>query len=257
MPLFIKTAIEKIIFAKMPFLGFFLLVTLPVLIPETTNSPIVFWIFYYILWGWFWSWLLASWLSFSFVTSKKINVSIFSGVVGRTFLHQLKLYALMLFTMIIVLVPAMLLLLKPLLGLASPDEIRILQLAFSGRGELVEPGLSFFMRIMFIVGVIPVCIGLIFYMRCGYGMLSLTEGSKKVGLISSWKKSKGTTLLALKLFAPFILGTALLMILGSLMVNSSVILNFFIQAIGTILLVPMFFEALTFYYGQLQSDDEE
>ena len=113
------------------------------------------------------------------------------------------------------------------------------------------------MRIMFIVGVIPVCIGLIFYMRCGYGMLSLTEGSKKVGLISSWKKSKGTTLLALKLFAPFILGTALLMILGSLMVNSSVILNFFIQAIGTILLVPMFFEALTFYYGQLQSDDEE
>ena len=142
MPLFIKTAIEKIIFAKMPFMGFFLLVTLPVLFLETTNSPIVFWIFYYILWGWFWSWLLASWLSFSFVTSKKINVSIFSGVVGRTFLHQLKLYALMLFTMIIVLVPAMLLLLKPLLGLASPDEIKILQLAFSGRGELVEPGLS-------------------------------------------------------------------------------------------------------------------
>ena len=174
MPFFIQSVIEKIIVTKIPFLSFFLLVTLPVSFPETANWPFAFWIFYYILWGWVWSWLLASWLSFSFVTSKKINVSIFSGVVGRTFLHQLKLYALMLFTMIIVLVPAMLLLLKPLLGLASPDEIRSLQLAFSGRGELVEPGLSFFMQIMFIVGVIPVCIGLIFYMRCGYGMLSLT-----------------------------------------------------------------------------------
>jgi hypothetical protein len=148
-------------------------------------------------------------------------------------------------------------LLKPLLGLAAPDEIRVLQLAFSGQGELVEPGLSFFMRIMFIVGVIPACIGLIFYMRCGFGMLSLSEGSNKVGLISSWKKSKGTTLLAVKLFTSFIIGTALMMFFGSLMVNSSVKLNFLIQAIGTILLVPMFFEALAFYYGQLQSDDEE
>ena len=134
MPIFMKNAIEKIIVTKIPFLGFFLLVNLPVLFPETANWPLVFWIFYYILWGWFWSWLLVSWMSFSFVTSEQINLSISSRVVGRTFLHQVKLYVLMLFTCMIVAIPFMFLLLEPLLGFATPDEFRVLQLVFFWSG---------------------------------------------------------------------------------------------------------------------------
>ena len=87
-------------------------------------------------------------------------------------------------------------------------------------------------------------------------MLAIIQGSNKVGLIASWKKSKGTTFLALKLLSPFLFATALFMYLGSLTIYSGVMLNFIIGAVGTIFLVPMYFEVLASYYGQLQSNDE-
>ena len=225
---FAKSAIGKIIVTKIPFLGFCLLGSLPVLLIETANFPLAFWVFYYILQGWFWSWLLASWMSFSLVPTEQINVAIFSGVVGRTFLHQLKLYFGFLLSMLIVLVPVTFFLMKPLLGFATDDEMRSLQIAFSGRGEFTEPGLSFFLQTMFIISVIPVLIGIVFYLRCGFGMLALIEGSEKIGLIASWKKSKGTTFLALKSIIPSVFATALFVYLNSFAASSGVILRFLI-----------------------------
>lgn len=257
MPFFIKSVIEKITVTKIPFLGFFLLVTLPALFPETANWPFAFWIFYYILWGWIWSWLLASWMRFNFAATEQINLSIFSAVVGRTFLHQVKLYAVMLISILIVSVPVMFFLWQPLMGLASPEEIRTLQIGLSGRGEFAEPGLSFFMQCVFIMMMVPIFIGSIVYFRCGFGMLALLQGSEKVGLIASWKKSKGTTSLAVKSFISFFVLTGLSIYVGSLFLSLGILLNFIIQAVATVVLVPMFFQALTRYYGQLLSDSEE
>ena len=257
MPFFIKSVIEKIMVTKIPFLGFFLLVTLPVLFPETANWLFAFWIFYYILWGWVWSWLLASWMRFNFVATEQINLSIFSAVVGRTFLHQVKLYAVMLISALIVGVPVTFFLLQPLMGLASPEEMRTLQIGLSGRGEFAEPGLSFFMQCVFIMMVVPIFIGVIVYFRCGFGMLALLQGSEKVGLMASWRKSKGTTSLAVKSFIPLFVVMGLLMYVGSLILSLGILLNFIVQAVSTVVGVPMFCQALTRYYGQLQSNSEE
>ena len=113
------------------------------------------------------------------------------------------------------------------------------------------------MQLLFITIAIPIYIGLIFYVRCGLGMLAILQGSNMIGLIASWKKSKGTTFLAVKLFLPFSFATALFTYLGSITIYSGVMLNFIIGAVATILLMPMFFEALISYYGQLQSNSEE
>jgi len=258
--IFYKTAIEKFIFFKLPFIVLFLLnITFIIfgdILPLDTVLGYSILFVLYVLYVWCWSWLLANWLSFNYEKSKKINFLFLSNVVKKNFLHQLKLYAFALFAFVIVLVPCGILTTKLLIELATPDEMRALAIGLSGRGELVEPGLSLFLKMMAIGSVIPAFIGLIVYIRCGFGMLALTRGSSKVGLISSWKKSKGTTLLAVKLFTPFIFGTALLYFVWFLVGDPGFIFNLFMTTISTFLVLPMFLEALALYYGHLQSDDE-
>jgi hypothetical protein len=251
-----SNVIEKIIFTKIPFCIYFIVSCLPVLFPETENWPLAFWVFYYILWIWLWSWLLAGWMSFNFVENEQINLEILSGVVGRIFLHQVKLLVASSVSALIVAVPTCFLLTQILMRLASPEEVRSLQIGLS-YGNFSEPGLSFFLQILVITAVIPAFIFFIVYFRCGFGMLALLQGSEKVGLMASWGKSKGTMSLALKSIIPVYVVFALSMYVGTIIISLGIFPNFILQSVSIVVGISMWCQALARYYGQLQSKSEE
>ena len=146
---------EKINANKLPFLVYLLLGSLPVFLPDSENIPIVFYVFFYFIFLWVWSWLMASWLNCSNLINNGVSPKIFSVLVRQFFFWQVKIILVASVSMLLLSIPIILLFSELYLGLATPEEMRSLQIGLSGRGEFVEPGLSFFTRFILISIIVP------------------------------------------------------------------------------------------------------
>lgn len=247
---------KNLLVVKIPFAVFALFSMSEFILSITSSWPLVFWGFYYLIYFYLWSWLLASWLTSDLLTKEQSNPNLLPRMVQQTFFHQIKLccVCLPMFVVLGFLIAALALLF--IKGFANLEELRSLQIGFGG-GELVEPGLSFFYTMMFFCLTILLPLIMIIIFRFSYGILPLLKGDTQIGFIGSWRKSKGTNLVAFKLGLPYVAVSLLLLYLSISLgmsdqeLNSS--LTFVLSALGIVAL-PMFFDSLTKYLRLLNSD---
>ena len=174
-------------------------------------------------------------MRFNFVATEQINLSIFSAVVGRTFLYQVKLYEYAYLGSYFE-CSGHVFLWQPLMGLqAQKDENFTIWALWSG--NFLHPDFPF-MQCVFIMVVVPIFIGLIVYFRWGFGMLALLQGSEKVGLMASWRKSRHN-------FAGSKVSYSTLRCYGLIDVGwqsvsfFEILLNLIVQAVAAVVFVPM------------------
>lgn len=253
---YFERILKKLFVVKIPFAVYALFSMSHFIFSMTSSWPLVFWGFYYLISFYLWSWLLASWLTSDLLKKEQSNPNLLPRIVQQTFFHQIKLWCVCVLIMVtigVLIMPLAFLFIK---GFASLEELRSLQVGFGG-GELVEPGLSFLntMVIFWLTIFYPLII-IIFFRFC-YGILPLLKGHPQVGFIGSWRKSKGTSLVAFKLGLPFAAVTLLLSYLSISLGMSDQELNsfltFVLYALGIVSL-PMFFDSLTKYLRPLNSD---
>jgi len=250
---------KNLFVVKIPFAVFALFSMSEFILPITSSWPLVFLGFYYLIYLYLWSWLLASWLTSNLLTKEQSNPNLLTRMVQQTFFHQIKLFCMCLPMFVVLgflMVPLALLFIK---GFANLEELRSLQIGFGG-GELVEPGLSFFNTIMFFCLTILFPLIMIIIFRFSYGIFPLLKGDTQMGFIGSWRKSKGTNLAAFKLGLPFVAVTLLLLYLSIFLGMSDQELNSFstyVLSALSIVSLPVFFDSLTKYLRLLNSDHHD
>lgn len=253
---YFKRIFKNLLVVKIPFAVFALFSMSELILPITSSWSLVFWVFYNLIYWYLWSWLLASWLTSDLLTNEQSNPKLLPRMVQQTFFHQIKLVFVclpMFFVVGFLTVPLALLFIKQF---ANLEELRSLKIGFDG-GELVEPGLLLINTTMFFCLTMLLPLIMIIIFRFSYGLLPLLKGDAQIGFIASWKKSKGTNLVAFKLGLPFVAVTLLLLYLSISLVMSGQELNsfstFVITALGIVCL-PMFFDSLKNYLRHLHSD---
>ena len=257
MTFYFERIFKNLLVVKIPFFIYALFAMFEFIFPVTSSWPLVFWAFYYLITFYLWSWVLASWLNFNLLTNEQSNHYLLPRMVQQTFFHQIKLFSVTVLIFVVlgllIILPLGFLFLK---GFASPEELRSLQIGF-GRGELVEPGLSFFSKIISVWLILLYPLIMIIIFRFSYGMLPLLKGDTKIGFIGSWKKSKGTNLTAFKLVLPYTVCNSLLLYLAiSSYQTLGPFLTFVMQA-GVLVSLTMYFDSLTKYLQLLKSDHSD
>ena len=240
---------EKFNITKIPFIIYLTIQILPEFFSINSDYSFVFWILYNIFICWVFSWLLTTWLTNDPMISKHKNPNIFSIIVRQVFFYQVKI------TIIGILLTLPLAVLLTILYLlvfqGNPDEIRSLQIYLLGKGDLVEPGRSFFLQNVLFTSLLPIIIAFIIYFRCSYAILSLLRSNEKISLMTAWKKSKGTTLIAIKLLIPFIIISLLFTYIAFSIDQSDTMIYVIFTTISTLIMFPICFHGLTNYFFTL------
>ena len=141
---FKNIAFEKFNTTKIPFIIYLIVIILPEFFSINSDYSFVFWILYYIFVFWVFVWLLTTWLTSSPIISEHKNPNIFSSIVRKIFFFQVKITIIgyLLVLPLVVLITILYISVFP----GNPDEIKSLQIYLLGKGDLVEPGRSFFLQ---------------------------------------------------------------------------------------------------------------
>lgn len=247
---YFKSLFDNLLVVKVPFTVLLLLECIPIIFPITSSVELVVWAFYLILF-WSWSWLLTAYLLTSnLLVNDQPDPSQLSMMVRKTFFHQLKLALVVVFIAVV----GGLLMSFLLVKLASSEELRFLQIFFSGQGILDEQGASFLIRLFTLALVVSFILMTVGLFRLSYGILPLLRGDAKVGLIGSWRKSKGTTRTAFKLALPFTVVSLLFMYFSSYDPAPKPFWALTISVASMLISLPMFFDSLIKYLRFLDSD---
>lgn len=256
---FKNLAFEKFNTTKIPFIIYLTILILPELIlPEffsiSSDYSFVFWILHYIFVFWVFGWLLTTWLTSNSIISEHKIPNIFSSIVRRVFFLQVKITIIGYLLVLPLTVLITILYISVFSG--NPDEIKSLQIYLLGKGDLVEPGRSFFLQSLLFTILLPMIIVFVIYFRCSYAILSLFRNREKISLLTAWKKSKGTTLIAIKLLIPFIIISLLFTYIAFYIYSiypDDTGLDIMFTIISTIIIFPIFFQALTKYFLTLMN----
>tara|TARA_B110001469_G_C9573791_1_gene284545 strand:- start:275 stop:1081 length:807 start_codon:yes stop_codon:yes gene_type:complete len=213
---------KNLLVVKIPFAVFALFGMFELIFPFSSSWPLAFWGFYYLILMYLWSWLLASWLTSNLLINEQSNPNLLPRMVQQTFFYQIKLffvsYSISLLLMLLTIVTLVLVSLVFMKVFASPEVLKSISISISKLthgAALVEPEISFLkIYFGFSIAIVLILMNMI-VLRFSYGMVPLLKGDTKIGLIGSWRKSKGTNLTAFKILLPY----TVLSVLGVLYVG--------------------------------------
>ena len=237
---------EKMDAIKIPFFTILIIEISPEIFSTSLANSLVFWILYLISYIWVFSWLQTTWLTSSPVISEHKNPKIFSCVVRHVFFFQVKIS--IIGTLLVLPIMLLLAILYILIFSGNSNDITSLQMALLGQADILKIVQSLFLESIIFFGV-PLIIVSVVYFRCGYIMFSLFRSDEKISLMKAWKKTKGTTLIALKLLTPLTIVTLLFTYIAISTYSSVLGVNVMLQIISNLIILPIFFQALTKYFS--------
>jgi hypothetical protein len=258
---------RNLLVVKIPFAVFALISFFELIFPLSSSWPLAFWGFYYLIYSYLWSWLLASWLTSNLLTNEQSNPNLLPRMVQQTFFYQIKLffvsYSISMLFILLTIVTLGLVFLVVMKGFASPEVLKSISISISKltQGAVGEPEIAFLNIFFGFSFIIVLILMMMIILRFSYGMVPLLKGDTKIGLIGSWRKSKGTNLTAFILLMPYtalcFLGV-LYWVLTWPMSGQALtpISTFFSTALGLVS-TAVFLDCLTQYLHLLKSDHSD